>query len=72
MKEQFEKLSMLKIDMNDFYTITLYHYELRLQGRLTETLLKKVKELGFVFSLSDQGYLEANLDNVYVTLTPMP
>lgn len=71
MKEQYEKLSMLNIDMNDFYTITLYHYELRLQGRLTETLLKKMKALGFVFVLSDQGYVESSLDNVYVTLTPM-
>jgi hypothetical protein len=71
MKEQYEKLSMLNIDMNDFYTITLYHYELRLQGRLTETLLNKMKALGFVFKLSDQGYVESSLDHVFVTLTPM-
>lgn len=72
MKEQFEKLSMLNIDMNDFYTITLYECEVRLQGRLTESLLKKMKELGFVFHLSQNGWLEASLDKVYVTLTLMP
>jgi hypothetical protein len=49
----------------------LYHYELRLQGRLTETLLNKMKALGFVFKLSDQGYVESSLDHVFVTLTPM-
>ena len=71
MKEQVEKLSMLKIDMNDFYAITLYESDIRLQGRLTGTLLKKMKEYGFVFVLEDSGYLESQLDGVSVTLTPL-
>lgn len=71
MKKQVEKLSMLNIDMNDFYAITLYESEIRLQGRLTGTLLRKMKELGFVFVLDDSGYLESRMDDINVTLTPM-
>lgn len=71
MKKQVEKLSMLNIDMNDFYAITLYESEIRLQGRLTGTLLRKMREYGFVFVLDDSGYLESRMDDIAVTLTPM-
>ena len=72
MKENFEKLSMLNIDVNDFYTITFNEYEIRLQGRLSESLLKKMKQENFVFNLTESGWLNAKLDNVCVTLTLMP
>jgi len=72
MKENFEKLSMLNIDVNDFYTITFNEYEIRLQGRLSESLLKKMKQENYVFNLTESGWLHAKLDNVCVTLTLMP
>jgi hypothetical protein len=72
MKEQVEKLSMLNIDMNDFYAITLYESEIRLQGRYYGRTYNKLKELGFVFVLDEgSGYLESSKNGINVTLTPL-
>jgi hypothetical protein len=69
MKEQLEKLNSLvadgKIDLDDFYVVSIHGSYIVLQGAFTFAKALKYK----CKTISDNGYPEGEFDSFKVTLT---
>ena len=70
MKAQIEKLAALNLNPELFYVITLWEYEISLQGFASQTALTELKLQGFDFILDeDADYLRATKDGIKIILT---
>jgi hypothetical protein len=70
MKEQIERLAALNLNPELFYVITLWEYEISLQGFVSQRTLTELKLQGFDFVFdSDADYLRATKDGIKIILT---
>lgn len=72
MKTSQRQLSALSkmVNIGDFYCITLYEYELKLQGRFSSSLTKSLLNKRFKsMGLNNEGYATLLRGNIEVTLT---
>ena len=71
MKEQLITLQDILGDMGYeyFYICSITPYDVRLQGNFNPTLVLKLKNLGYLQSISDNGYLQFDTTGVCITLT---
>ena len=68
MKEQLIDVAA-NYDTNDFYSISFMNGSIKLQGNASQSVRKKYEKFGFVFSLTDYGWIEATRHDVTITLT---
>jgi len=70
MKKQIEKLAALNLDLELFYTISLWDYEIRLQGFATKSTLSALKSNGFDFIYdAEYEFFTAKNDEINIILT---
>ena len=70
MKEQIERLAALNLNPELFYVITLWEYEISLQGFASQSTLTELKLQGFDFVFDvDADYLRATKDGIKIILT---
>jgi len=70
MKEQIERLAALNLNPELFYVITLWEYEISLQGFVSQSTLTELKLQGFDFVFdADADYLRATKDGIKIILT---
>ena len=69
MENQLIKLLKLGLDLDDFFAITIYKDESRLIGFNKDDKLTKYIKLGYEFKLTPNNHLEANKNNIVITLT---
>ena len=69
MKTQLEILNNLGIDLDMFYFVTIHKSYINLQGFLNQSSRSSLEDLGYVFTLKDEFYIEATKDGITITLT---
>lgn len=63
MKENLNRLSLIDVDL--FYTISIWNSEITLQGKLSSELVKYCKsELGAKLETTEDGWLEGTVRSV--------
>lgn len=73
MKTNLERLQFINVDL--FYTISIWNSEITLQGKMSSELIKYcTSELGINLTSNEQGWLEGKLNsielgNLKITLT---
>lgn len=61
MKKKIEFLNNTEINLEDFYTVTIYNFSIRLQGKNSSTIFKTYKNMGFEFEAdANTGYFSAH------------
>ena len=67
MEKQLITLLKLGFDLDDFYVITIWDHEIKLQGRLNNDTLAKYIKLGYEFKSSEMGFtsLKNNLEIIF-------
>ena len=73
MKKQIDKLNKLikskEIAVNDFYCITVFCDEIRLQGWIKNVKIPDYEKSGYVRYMEHPIYYQLRKDNVIITLT---
>lgn len=70
MKQKIIDLFETSIDIEQFYCITFWGNQIKLQGHLTSSLLKELTNLGYVFNYDTQhSWLQSTKDDIQITLT---
>ena len=63
MRTNVNRLSLINVDL--FYTISIWNSEITLQGKLSSELIKYcVSELGAKFETCEQGWLQATVESI--------
>jgi hypothetical protein len=69
METNLIQLLKLGLDLDDFFAITIYKEDVRLLGFNKDEKLVKYSKLGYEFKLTPSNHLEANKNNIVITLT---
>ena len=72
MKEQLKKLNELNIDLELFYSITIYNDKIILQGYYSTITREMLERRGFEFKLSKRDWIESINNKIEFILTFKP
>ena len=61
MKKHFATLVTMGINFEDFYAIGITSYDLKLQGKATQSTIQKIKNMGVELALDSSGFLDGTI-----------
>ena len=73
MEQKLEILNKLvsegKVDLKDFYVVTMHRHDIKLQGEHSQEKMKKYSEFGEFIYDKDANYFDLNNGLLNITLT---
>jgi hypothetical protein len=72
MKKKIEFLNNTEINLEDFYVVSIYQYKIKMQGKISTTIFRTYKNMGFDFQAdASNGFFSATkmFGNIAVEIT---